>query len=182
MNVNSMEDIPEYQQENLRIENEYAIIEMKAGDDFSEYNASLLLNQNESLRFIFNLNYTDQIYNFLNLTLKLSEHEPLTVQLAYAASRISQKITFYNKRENDNYQTIGEFDNYHFMSFEFFPNGTLTNNGTGAVPKIFPFSDAEVQEEDGKRRFDFSISWKNKVYGEFMIVSFFFLLIDNTRA
>uniref|UniRef100_A0A914PEK2 Uncharacterized protein n=1 Tax=Panagrolaimus davidi TaxID=227884 RepID=A0A914PEK2_9BILA len=165
MNVNSMEDVPEYQQENLRIEDGYAIIEMKAGDDLKEYNASLLLNQNESLRFIFNLNYTDEIYNFLNFTLKSSEHEPLTIQLAYdAGSRISQKITFYNIRDR-----LGEFDNYNFMSFELFPNGTLTNNGSSADPKYFPFSDAEVQEDDGKRRLDFKISWKNKVYGEFMV-------------
>uniref|UniRef100_A0AC35GBR2 Protein kinase domain-containing protein n=1 Tax=Panagrolaimus sp. PS1159 TaxID=55785 RepID=A0AC35GBR2_9BILA len=164
MNVSSMEDVPEYQQENLRIENGYAIIEMKAGDDLEEYNASLLLDRNESLRFIFNFNYTDEIYNFLNLTLNTSENESLTVQLIYGATRFFQQITFYNER-----YPIGTFDNSHFMSFELLPDGTLINNGSNAYPKIFPFSDAEVQEDDGKRHLDFSISWKNKVYGEFMI-------------
>uniref|UniRef100_A0AC35GIQ4 Uncharacterized protein n=1 Tax=Panagrolaimus sp. PS1159 TaxID=55785 RepID=A0AC35GIQ4_9BILA len=66
---------------------------------------------------------------------------------------------------------IGTFAATHSdsMAFEFFPNGTLTNNGSNSDPVYFPFSDAEVQEDDGKRRFDFSISWKNKMYGEFMI-------------
>uniref|UniRef100_A0AC35GHW5 Uncharacterized protein n=1 Tax=Panagrolaimus sp. PS1159 TaxID=55785 RepID=A0AC35GHW5_9BILA len=165
MNVSSMEDVLEYQQENLRIENEYAIIEMKAGDDLEEYNASLLLDRNESFIFIFNLNYTDEIYNFLNLTLNTSEDELVTIQLAYeAASRLYQKVTFYNKRD-----LIGLFDNSDSMAFELLPDFTLTNNGSNVVPKKFPFFGADVQEEDGKRRIDFSISWKNKVYGEFMI-------------
>uniref|UniRef100_A0AC35GV62 Uncharacterized protein n=1 Tax=Panagrolaimus sp. PS1159 TaxID=55785 RepID=A0AC35GV62_9BILA len=97
MNVNSTEDVPETQKENLKIENGYAIVEMKAGNDFNEYNASLLLDRNESFIYIFNLNYTDDIYNFLNLTLNTSKDEPLTIQLAYAAgSRLYQQITFYN--------------------------------------------------------------------------------------
>uniref|UniRef100_A0A914P8F6 Uncharacterized protein n=1 Tax=Panagrolaimus davidi TaxID=227884 RepID=A0A914P8F6_9BILA len=164
-NVTSIEDVPEYQQENLRIENGYAIIEMKAGDDFNEYNASLLLDRNESFIFIFNVTYDDKIANYINLTLNSSEPEStIMIPLLYTALSAIKKIYFIN-----NGDPIGAFADSDSMAFELFPNGTLTNNGTSAIPKIFPFSDAEIQEEDGKRRFDFSISWEDKVYSEFMI-------------
>uniref|UniRef100_A0A914QRJ3 Uncharacterized protein n=1 Tax=Panagrolaimus davidi TaxID=227884 RepID=A0A914QRJ3_9BILA len=164
MNVNSMEDVPETQKENLRIENGYAIIEMKAGDDFNEYNASFLLDRNESLIFVFNVTYDGAFQNYFNLTLYSSDNvNPTMISLKYGDFFSSVIFMFQG-------YPIGTFDNSDSMAFELLPDGTLTNNGTGAIPKIFPFSDAEVQE-DGKRRIDFSISWKNKVYGEFMVVS-----------
>uniref|UniRef100_A0AC35F2D6 Uncharacterized protein n=1 Tax=Panagrolaimus sp. PS1159 TaxID=55785 RepID=A0AC35F2D6_9BILA len=64
---------------------------------------------------------------------------------------------------------IGAFADSHSMAFEFLPDGTLINNGSNADPKHFPLSGAEVQEADGKRHFDFKVTWENEVYGEFMI-------------
>uniref|UniRef100_A0AC35FCC1 Uncharacterized protein n=1 Tax=Panagrolaimus sp. PS1159 TaxID=55785 RepID=A0AC35FCC1_9BILA len=138
---------------------------MKAGDDFNEYNASLLLDRNESFIFIFNFTYADEIKNYFNLTLNTSANVNSTIiSLKYEADSDYTKVKFSYKGDG-----IGSFSNPHSMAFELLPDGKLTNNGSSAVPKIFLFSDAEIQEEDGKRRLDFSISWKNKVYGEFMI-------------
>uniref|UniRef100_A0A914QBC5 Uncharacterized protein n=1 Tax=Panagrolaimus davidi TaxID=227884 RepID=A0A914QBC5_9BILA len=171
INVNSTEDVPETQKENLRIENGYAVIEMKEDGDFNEYNASLLLDRNESFIFIFNITYDDEIKNYLTLTLNTSANVNSTmISLMCDAKSEFTQVMFWYKRD-----LIGLFDNSDSMAFELLPDGTLTNNGSNVIPKKFPFSGAEIQEEDGKRRIDFSISWKNKVYGEFMIVSFFFL-------
>uniref|UniRef100_A0A914RAY7 Uncharacterized protein n=1 Tax=Panagrolaimus davidi TaxID=227884 RepID=A0A914RAY7_9BILA len=165
MNVTSIEDVPETQKENLRIENGYAIIEMKAGDDLKEYNASFLLNQNESLIFVFNVTYNDTFQNYLNLTLNSSDNVNSTMISLKYGNFFSSVIFMFQE------SGIGTFADTHSMTFELLPDGTLTNNGSrsSAIPKIFPVSDAEIQEDNGKRRIDFLISWKNKVYGEFMI-------------
>uniref|UniRef100_A0A914Q6Y7 Uncharacterized protein n=1 Tax=Panagrolaimus davidi TaxID=227884 RepID=A0A914Q6Y7_9BILA len=136
---------------------------MKAGDDLKEYNASFLLNQNESLFFMFNVTYADEIANYFNLTLNSSELESITIPLMYKGDSYTKQVFIYYEG------LIGAFADSHSMEFEFLPNGTLTNNGSNVIPKKFPFSGVEVQEDDGKRRIDFKISWENKVYGEFMI-------------